>query len=146
MEIKHERIQSQLLAMAGRMGQAAAAAAITESYHKLGGGDLPLVVGSTWNNQQNIYHRWIECRTPQQQEKIRKLIPAIRAAIEAEQSLCNDTQVRVAVANRECIEATNAALVGEPKAVVRREILEAIDKLAQLAGVKVRIAHERRAA
>lgn len=77
MELKHSRIHSVLLAMAAEMGQAAAAALITENYHALGGGDLPLVPGNIWNNQQNIFHRWIEGRTAQQREKIRELVPAI---------------------------------------------------------------------
>lgn len=77
MEIKHSCIHSVLLALAAEIGQAAAAALITENYHALGGGDLPLVPGRIWNNQQNIFHRWIEGRTVQQREKIRKLVPAI---------------------------------------------------------------------
>lgn len=139
MEIKHERIQTLLLALAAEMGQAAAAAIITEKYHQLGGGNLPLVVGSIWNNQQNIYHRWIEGRTHQQREKLRELVPAIQAVIREEQKKRNDTHSRVATANRECVEATNAVLMGSPISMIRRETLEAIDALAQMAGVTVHI-------
>lgn len=139
MEIKHERIQTLLLALAAEMGQAAAAAIITEKYHQLGGGSLPLVVGSIWNNQQNIYHRWIEGRTQQQRDKIRELVPAIQAVIRAEQKKRNDIQSRVAIANRECVEATNAVLMGSPISMIRKETLEAIDALALMAGVTVHI-------
>lgn len=81
MQIKHERIQVLLLAMAAEMGQAYTANIITEHYHRLGGGDLPLVIGNTWNNQQNIFHRWLEGRTPQQRNKISRLVPAILEAL-----------------------------------------------------------------
>lgn len=146
MEINHERIQTLLLALAAEMGQAAAAASITEQYHLQGGGDLPLVVGRIWNNQQNIYHRWINGDTQLQREKLRELVPAIRAVMESEQNKRDAIKWRVATANRECIEATNAALTGSPISIVRKETLEAIDALAQMAGVTVRITHERHAA
>lgn len=146
MEITHEQIQTLALSLAAKVGQAAAATMITEEYHKLGGGNLPLVPGKIWNNQQNIFHRWLEGRTPHQRLKIRELAPAIRAAHEAELAQQQDTKVRAAIANRECIEATSAVLTGQPQAVIRQETLEAIDALAQLAGVTVHIAHEWRAA
>lgn len=146
MEIKHDHTVTLLLAMAAEMGQAAAAASITEHYHALGGGNLPLVVGNIWNNQQNIFHRWIEGRTQQQRDKIRELVPAIRSVMRAEQGKRNDIQSRVANANCECIEATNAALTGQPAALIRKEAFEAIEALAQLAGVTVQIAHIRCAA
>lgn len=81
MQIKHELIQTLLLAMAAEMGQAYTANIITEHYHRLGGGDLPLVAGSTWNNQQNIFHRWLDGRTAQQRNKIGQLVPAILEAL-----------------------------------------------------------------
>lgn len=81
MEIRHELIQAVVLAMAAETGQAHTANLITENYHQLGGGSLPLVVGSTWNNQQNIFHRWLEGRTLQQRTKIRELLPAIIASL-----------------------------------------------------------------
>lgn len=77
MQIKHELVQTLLLALAAEHGQAGAAADITENYHKLGGGPLRLVPGKIWNNQQNIYHRWIEGNTAKQRDKIAQLIPAI---------------------------------------------------------------------
>lgn len=77
MKIKFERIQQLLLAMAAETGQAAAAAMITEKYHQLGAGRLPLVPGETWNNQQNIFHRWLKGETRQQREKLFELLPAI---------------------------------------------------------------------
>ncbi|WP_234082955.1 toxin YdaT family protein [Enterobacter quasiroggenkampii] len=146
MEIKHERIQTLLLALAAKVGQAAAATMITESYHKLGSGKLPLVPGKIWNNQQNIYHRWINGDTPQQREKIRELVPAIYAAMEEELAYQDGIHLRAAIANKECVEATNAALTGKPRNIIQQETFEAIDALAQLAGVTVHIAHERRVA
>lgn len=77
MQIKHELIQQVVLSMAAEHGQAYTANLFTEKYHQLGGGSLPLVVGNTWNNQQNIFHRWLAGRTPQQRAKIRELLPAI---------------------------------------------------------------------
>lgn len=146
MEIKHKRIQTLLLGLAARVGQAAAATMITESYHELGGGKLPLVPGKIWNNQQNIFHRWINGDTAAQRSKLRELVPAIHAALEAELAQQQGIHIRAAIANKECIEATNAALTGQPLAIVQQEAFEAIDALALLAGVKVHIAHERCAA
>jgi len=81
MEIKHEHIQCVLLAWAAEVGQAHAAEAITAKYIRLGGGALPLVPGNTWNNQQNIFHRWLDGSTPQRRAKIRELLPAILAVL-----------------------------------------------------------------
>lgn len=77
MKIKHEHIESVLLALAAEKGQAWVANAITEEYLRQGGGELPLVLGKDWNNQQNIYHRWLKGETNAQREKIQKLIPAV---------------------------------------------------------------------
>ncbi|MHA1067035.1 toxin YdaT family protein [Enterobacter ludwigii] len=81
MEIKHEHIQCVLLAWSAEVGQAHAANAIAEQYHHLGGGNLRLIPGSTWTNQQNIFHRWLKGETQQQREKIRQLLPAILRAL-----------------------------------------------------------------
>jgi uncharacterized protein (UPF0335 family) len=49
-------------------------------------------------------------------------------------------QLRAAIANRECIEATNAVLMRKPKDVVRKETLEAIHALAEfLTGYEVKL-------
>ena len=84
MKIKHEHIESVLLALAAEKGQAWVANAITEEYLRQGGGELPLVPGKDWNNQQNIYHRWLKGETEAQREKIQKLIPAILAILPRE--------------------------------------------------------------
>lgn len=63
MKIRHEHIESVLLALAAEKGQAWVASAITEEYLRQGGGELPLVPGKDWNNQQNIYHRWLKGET-----------------------------------------------------------------------------------
>lgn len=84
MKIKHEHIESVLLALAAEKGQAWVANAITEEYLRQGGGELPLVPGKDWNNQQNIYHRWLKGETNAQREKIQKLIPAVLAILPRE--------------------------------------------------------------
>ncbi|MCT6962720.1 toxin YdaT domain-containing protein, partial [Salmonella enterica subsp. enterica serovar Typhimurium] len=89
--------------------------------------------------QQNIYHRWIEGRTPQHCEKLLELAPAIKAAIEAEQRNRTDLHSSVANTNRECIEATSAKLTGQPQSIVRKEAIEAINELANLADLTVHI-------
>ena len=71
MKIRHEHIESVLLALAAEKGQAWVANAITEEYLRQGGGELPLVPGKDWNNQQNIY-------------QIQKLIPAVLAILPRE--------------------------------------------------------------
>lgn len=76
MKIKHEHIESVLFALAAEKGQAWVANAITEEYLRQGGGELPLVPGKDWNNQQNIYHRWLKGETKTQREKIQKLDPS----------------------------------------------------------------------
>ncbi|ENH8393047.1 hypothetical protein ABWE28_005319, partial [Escherichia coli] len=84
MKIRHEHIESVLLALAVEKGQAWVANAITEEYLRQGGGELPLVPGKDWNNQQNIYHRWLKGETKAQREKIQKLIPAVLAILPRE--------------------------------------------------------------
>ncbi|HBA9706960.1 TPA: hypothetical protein J1460_000862 [Escherichia coli] len=84
MKIRHEHIESVLLALAAEKGQAWVANAITEEYLRQGGGELPLAPGKDWNNQQNIYHRWLKGEMKAQREKIQKLIPAILAILPRE--------------------------------------------------------------
>ena len=85
MKIRHKHIESVLLALAAEKGQAWVANAITEEYLRQGGGgELPLVPGKDWNNQQNIYHRWLKGETKAQREKIQKLIPAVLAILPRE--------------------------------------------------------------
>jgi hypothetical protein len=81
MQIKHEHIQCVLLAWASDVGQAYAAEVITAEYLRMGGGSLPLAPGKTWNNQQNIFHRWLGGRTSYQRAKIAELLPAILAVL-----------------------------------------------------------------
>lgn len=45
---------------------------------------MSLVPGKDWNNQQNIYHRWLKGETKAQREKIQKLIPAVLAILPRE--------------------------------------------------------------
>lgn len=67
MKIKHEHIESVLFALAAEKGQAWVANAITEEYLRRGG-ELPPVPCKDWNNQQNIYHRWLKGETKTQRE------------------------------------------------------------------------------
>lgn len=98
------------------------------------------------HNNTQIIQRAFRNDTPNYRRQAAELVPAIRAAMDSEQAQQNDMCFRVAIANKECVEATSAALTGKPREVIQRETLEAIDALAQLAGVTVRIAYERRAA
>ncbi|MCV5686191.1 DUF1627 domain-containing protein [Escherichia coli] len=111
MKIKHEHIESVLFALAAEKGQAWVANAITEEYLRQGGGELPLVPGKDWNNQQNIYHRWLKGETKTQREKIQKLIPAILAM-----AISKGRLIRVNQGGkfRYCIPGDN--LPAEPKA------------------------------
>lgn len=45
---------------------------------------MSLIPGKDWNNQQNIYHRWLKGETKAQREKIQKLIPAVLAILPRE--------------------------------------------------------------
>ncbi|EMO5715854.1 hypothetical protein RVW00_000791 [Enterobacter bugandensis] len=98
------------------------------------------------HNNTQIIQRAFRNDTPTYRRYAAVLVPAVRAAIDAEQAEKTDQQSLVATANRECIEATSAALTGKPRAVVQREAFEAIEVLAQLAGVTVHIVRERCAA
>lgn len=98
------------------------------------------------HNNTQIIQRAFRNDTPNYRRNAAALAPAIRAAMNAELARQDDTHIRVAIANRECIEATSAALTGKPLAVIQKETFEAIDALAQMAGVTVHIAHERRIA
>lgn len=98
------------------------------------------------HNNTQIIQRAFRNDTPNYRRHAAALAPAIRSAMNAELARQDDTHTRVAIANRECIEATSAALTGKPLAVIQKETFEAIDALAQLAGVTVHIAHERRVA
>lgn len=77
MEIKHEHIEMALLTWAAEVGQDNAANAIAKEYVLNGGTQLRLLAEGCWNNQQNIYQRWLKGETELQREKIRLLLPAI---------------------------------------------------------------------
>lgn len=80
MEIKHEHIQCVLLAWAAEVGQAHAAEAITAEYTRQAAPRCRWWL-ATRNNQQNIFHRWLDGSTPQRRAKIRELLPAILAVL-----------------------------------------------------------------
>ncbi|EPX8570017.1 toxin YdaT family protein [Escherichia coli] len=124
MKIKHEHIESVLLALAAEKGQAWVANAITEEYLRQGGGELPLVPGKDWNNQQNIYHRWLKGETKTQREKIQKLIPAILAILprELRHRLCifDTLERRALLAAQEALSTTIDAHDDAVQAVYRK--------------------------
>lgn len=125
MEIKHALIQSALLAMAAETSQAYTANLITEKYHQLGGGPLPLVIGKTWNNQQNIFHRWLEGRTPQQRERMRQLQPAIIESLPdrlaAQLLTANSIEYRAMDAAERSIREAKSAFMRSRKAMFIQE-------------------------
>ncbi|HHA1471608.1 TPA: hypothetical protein ACOEAJ_002773 [Enterobacter kobei] len=98
------------------------------------------------HNNKQIIQRAFRNDTPNYLKQAQALSYAIRTAIDNELEQKEGMLYRAARVNKECIEATNAVFTGKPQPVIRRETLEAIDALAQLAGVKVQIMHCHRAA
>ncbi|MDU7099953.1 MAG: hypothetical protein E6314_17025 [Enterobacter sp.] len=98
------------------------------------------------HNNKQVIQRAFRNDTPNYLKQAEALSYAVRAAIDNELEQKDCMLYRAAKVNKECIEATNAVFTGKPKPVIRRETLEAIDALAQLAGVKVQIMNCHRAA
>ncbi|MBT9425881.1 hypothetical protein KI694_10110 [Enterobacter oligotrophicus] len=98
------------------------------------------------HNNKQIIQRAFRNDTSNYRKHAEALSYAVRAAIDAELFQHDCMHYRAARVNKECIEATNAVFTGKPQPVIRRESLEAIDALAQLAGVTVHIMHNRHAA
>ena len=98
------------------------------------------------HNNKQIIQRAFRNDTPNYLKQAEALSYAIRTAIDNELAQKDCLHYRAARVNKECIEATNAVFTGKPQPVIRRETLEAIDALAQMAGVKVQIMHCHRAA
>ena len=91
------------------------------------------------HNNKQIIQRAFRNDTPNYLKQAEALSYAIRTAIDNEVAQKDCMHYRAARVNKECIEATNAVFTGKPQPVIRRETLEAIDALAQMAGVKVQI-------
>lgn len=98
------------------------------------------------HNNKQIIQRAFRNDTPNYLKQAEALSYAIRTAIDNELAQKDCMHYRAARVNKECIEATNAVFTGKPQPVIRRETLEAIDALAQMAGVKVQIMHCHRVA
>jgi len=98
------------------------------------------------HNNKQVIQRAFRNDTPNYLKQAEALSYAVRAAIDNELEQKDCMLYRAARVNKECIEATNAVFTGKPQPVIRRETLEAIDALAQLAGVKVQIMNCHRAA
>ncbi|MHC5175446.1 toxin YdaT family protein [Serratia rhizosphaerae] len=81
------------------------------------------------HNNTQILQRAFRTNTPHYRRQAERLSHAVRAAIDAEQKKRQEAHQLVAVANRECIEATSAALLCKPPEVIRRETIEAIESL-----------------
>lgn len=80
-------------------------------------------------NNTQIIQRAFRINTPNYHRQAAELAPAIRAAIDAELAAQRNAVYLAAIANRECVEATNAVLTGKPAAVIRKEAAEAIQAL-----------------
>ncbi|MEB4676059.1 hypothetical protein MXL54_14910 [Enterobacteriaceae bacterium G50] len=92
------------------------------------------------HNNAQIIKRAFRGDTPKYRRNAEALSYAVRAAMDAELSEQAAGQLRAALANRECIEATNAVLMRKPKEIVRKETLEAIYALAGfLPGYEVKL-------
>ncbi|HHJ4541996.1 TPA: toxin YdaT family protein [Citrobacter freundii] len=94
------------------------------------------------HNNTQIIQRAFRNDTPNYRGQAAALAPAIRAAMDAELAGQHDLHNLVAIANRECIEATSAVLTGKPMQVIRKETAEAIQALADLIpGVSIQFNH-----
>lgn len=92
------------------------------------------------HNNTQIIKRAFRGDTPTYRRHAAVHESAVRAAMDAEQSQHDDTWYRVAIANRECIEATAAVLLGKPVGIIQKETIEAIHALAVLLpGVTVQV-------
>lgn len=91
------------------------------------------------HNNKQVIQRAFRNDTPNYLKQAEALSYAVRAAIDNELEQKDCMLYRAARVNKECIEATNAVFTGKPQPVIRRETLEAIDALAQLVGVKVKL-------
>lgn len=91
------------------------------------------------HNNKQIIQRAFRNDTPNYLKQAEALSYAIRTAIDNELAQKDCMHYQAARVNKECIEATNAVFTGKPQPVIRRETLEAIDALAQLVGVKVKL-------
>lgn len=115
MKIKHEHIKSALLAW-GNGQQGYVANLLAERYLDLGGKELRLKRGATWNNTQNIFARWINGDTPAQREKIQALLPAIRQTmpkyIQARMDFAESAECRQIMDIRRTIEEATEDLMG----------------------------------
>lgn len=60
MKIKYEYIELVLFVLVVEKGQVWVVNVIIEEYLCQGGGELFLVSGKDWNNQQNIYYCWLK--------------------------------------------------------------------------------------
>lgn len=94
------------------------------------------------HNNTQIIQRAFRNDTPNYNRQAAALAPAIRAAMESELAELHDVHHLVAIANKECIEATSAVLTGKPMQVIHKEAVEAIQALADLIpGVSIQFKH-----
>lgn len=94
------------------------------------------------HNNTQIIQRAFRNDTPNYRRQAAQLAPAIRAAMESELAEQHDVHNLVAIANKECIEATSAVLTGKPMQVIHKEAVEAIQALADLIpGVSIQFKH-----
>ncbi|MDY3570242.1 hypothetical protein [Enterobacter hormaechei] len=98
--------------------------------------------GRRLHNNTQIIQRAFRGETAHYRRLAIALAPAVRAAIGEEEQQQQEEHRQVAIANRECIEATSAMLLRKPSGVIQQETLEAINALASLAGMKVQISHQ----
>ncbi|MCJ3066398.1 hypothetical protein LN032_03910 [Klebsiella pneumoniae] len=92
------------------------------------------------HNNAQIIKRAFRGESTKCRRKAEALSYAVQAAMNAELVELAAEQLRAAVANRECIEATNAVLMRKPKEIIRKETLEAIYALADfLPGYEVKL-------
>ncbi|MRT11068.1 hypothetical protein GJV07_02035 [Enterobacteriaceae bacterium RIT711] len=96
--------------------------------------------GRQLHNNTQIIQRAFRNDTPNYRKQAVELAAAVRFAMDAERGKRMATQYLAANATRECVEATNAVLLGKPHSVIQKEAIEAIYSLAEfLPGMTVQL-------
>ncbi|WP_140921167.1 toxin YdaT family protein [Limnobaculum xujianqingii] len=135
MKITHDAIREEIEAWAIGVGQKTIVALVTKEANKLGLSDLLPPYSNDielYNNRQQFF-RWVRSNHRSAVEKVSQLWPAIEKSLPGERRarlIGEDLTYLVAVANRECSEAVNAAILNDPNFEKERE--EAINSLLAL--------------
>lgn len=135
-DVPHEKIRCAVRAWAAKWrSKEAVAAEIVIAWREQGGEGI----GFHENHQRNAQKifRWIDGDSPRYRRYVAMLAPAILEVLPLEFRTDiiepDDRLVRVAVATKECAEASRASLLGAPVRELEKEIREGIESLVRLA-------------